>query len=83
MKAYSRFKWMMVTSFIIISILALASPLLINYWTAQGSAIDGHRIRTLVLVMIGLAVLQIVVTIIREKFAKNFNITNFQSYLGS
>lgn len=83
MKAYSRFKWMMVTSFIIISILALASPLLINYWTAQGLAIDGHRIRTLVLVMIGLAVLQIVVTIIREKFAKNFNITNFQSYLGS
>lgn len=60
---------------------ALASPILLNIWGMEETGINEERIVILLVVLLATMAVEVAMVIFREKFAKQYNITNFKSYM--
>lgn len=60
---------------------ALVSPLLLQAWAQDEAGFTEYRILLLLLVMTLSMLLDLLLTVLREKFAKQYNIRNFQRFM--
>ncbi|MDO5754831.1 MAG: ABC transporter ATP-binding protein [Tissierellia bacterium] len=81
MKRYSKFRIFMIATLILSAIISLVAPLLLNYWSLKESIISKDQILLLALVMMMAIFVQMIITFVRERFAKEFNQNNFLRYL--
>ncbi|MBS4981295.1 MAG: ABC transporter ATP-binding protein [Lachnospiraceae bacterium] len=63
------------------AVVTLLSPVLINIWSKTGVRISTQKLVNLFLLLVVSLVLEVLLTIFREKFAKQYNIANFNKYL--
>ena len=81
MHDYTKFKLVMILTVLLGSLLSLTAPFLLQVWSAQGMAVTPARVAVLAAVMAGAVAVQILVTCLRERFAKAFNKRSFQQQL--
>lgn len=81
MNGYTKFKLAMILTVLLGSLLSLTAPFLLQVWSAQGMAVTPARVAVLAAVMAGAVAVQILVTCLRERFAKAFNKRSFQQQL--
>lgn len=60
---------------------ALASPVLLNIWGQEEDGIGPGKIVILVAVLLVTALLEIAMVFFRERFARQYNISNFKAYV--
>ncbi len=60
---------------------SLLSPILLNVWSGDDVGFTKGRILILLVVLLSSLILEVIFTIFREKFAKEFNIGNFKSMI--
>lgn len=78
---YRRFMvWMVFLTFVG-AVVMLISPILLNLWSSSQESMKPENIAILVLVLAASMVLQILLVIRKERYAKRFNIHNFQKYM--
>lgn len=75
---YRKFFISMFLLVIITGLTSLISPILLNIWSRDLVGFTKKRILILLIALLGSLLLEILFTIIREKFAKDFNINNFK-----
>nr|WP_317379680.1 ABC transporter ATP-binding protein [uncultured Faecalimonas sp.] len=63
------------------AVITLLSPVLINIWSKTGVRISTQKLVNLFLLLVVSLVLEVFLTIFRERFAKQYNIANFNKYL--
>ncbi len=78
---YRKFFISMFLLVILTGLTSLISPLLLNIWSKDVFGFTKQRILLLLLVLVGSLLLEILLSIIREKFAKDFNINNFKQMI--
>lgn len=71
------FAWMLGLT-LLSAVIALISPVLLHVWAQDETGISGHRLICLFLVMTASMLLDLLITVCRERFAKRYNIRNFQ-----
>lgn len=81
MRGYTKFKLVMILTVVLGSLLSLTAPFLLQVWSAQGQAVTPGRVAVLVAVMAGAVAVQILVTCLRERFARSFNRRSFEAQL--
>lgn len=78
---YRNFFIFMLFLSIVNAIITLLGPILINIWSKIGVDISKQKIVNLFLLLVVSLMLDVLLTICREKFAKQYNITNFNNYI--
>lgn len=63
------------------SLSSLLAPFFIQIWQAKGVGLTGEKIGFIILLIVASKVLSIVLTLFRERFAKDFNKANFLRYV--
>lgn len=63
------------------SLLSLVTPLLIEFWRRSGTSINQYRIFIVAGIMALVLLLQLFTILIRENFAKDYNVSNFFSLI--
>lgn len=81
MKKYNVFKIFMIITMFLTSIATVISPFLINIWIKNNENIDKSKIFLILILIIFSIAINILITWIREIFAKEFNKNNFKMYL--
>lgn len=80
-KGYRKFFFLFLLLALVGSSLSLLSPLLINHWQQAGLALTRDRLILLIAILLGALLLDFVLCLIRERFAKVFNESNFTDLL--
>lgn len=78
---YRKFFFTMILLILLGAILTLLSPLLIQFWNLQGSDLNSSQIFLLLMLLLLTLVIEVFVTVLRERFAKEFNKQNLKDYL--
>lgn len=78
---YSKFFIVMLILIILAGLTSLISPVLLNIWSRDSVGFTKQRMLILLAVLLGSLLLEVLFTIIREKFAKDFNINNFKKMI--
>lgn len=73
---YKTFFVLMVVIALIQAIMALVAPIMMQVWARQNVQIDFFHILVVVSVMVVSLILNLIITFIRENFAKKFNVDN-------
>jgi len=81
MKGYKKFFWMMFFMMLFSAFTALVAPFLLNLWSGDAIGINGKRIVILVIAMTVSMLIEILLIVLREKFAKSYNKENFKKFL--
>lgn len=74
---YKKFFWMMFLTVFMGMVASLAGPFMLQFWSGD----DRTRLLVLFLVMMVSMLVEIIVVVFREKYAKFYNIANFKKYL--
>lgn len=82
MRDYRYFFVMMLIMMLFGTATALVSPFLLNLWSQDETGINEARLVILFLAMVFSTAIEILLIILREKFAKHYNMSNAQKYLG-
>lgn len=78
---YQNFFLFMLFLSLLSAVITLISPVLINLWSKMGVGLSTQKIINLFLILVISVVLDVLLTICREKFAKQYNIANFNNYI--
>lgn len=78
---YQNFFVFMLFLSLLSAVITLISPVLINIWSNTGVGLSTQKIINLFLILVISLVLEVLLTICREKFAKQYNIANFNNYI--
>ena len=78
---YQNFFVFMLFLSLLSAVITLISPVLINIWSSTGVGLSTQKIINLFLILAISLVLEVLLTICREKFAKQYNISNFNNYI--
>lgn len=78
---YQNFFMFMLFLSLLSAVITLISPVLINIWSNTGVGLSAQKIINLFLILVFSLVLDVLLTICREKFAKQYNIANFNNYI--
>ncbi|HPP31110.1 MAG TPA: ABC transporter ATP-binding protein [Soehngenia sp.] len=79
-----KYKKFFITMFVLIlfsSLSALLAPIFIQIWKTEGTQLSLEKIMFIVLLILISKCLTILFTVIRERFAKDYNKANFKRYL--
>ncbi|WP_035778376.1 ATP-binding cassette domain-containing protein [Butyrivibrio sp. MC2013] len=63
------------------SVTALICPVLINHWINLGENVSVGKLTILLLILLASAVLQLTITYLRERYARQYNVNNFKKLL--
>lgn len=77
MKSYRRFFWTMLVIVLLSSFISLISPICLQLWTKMDNSLDSAHIFMLVGILFLSNMLNILLIIYRERFAKHYNKQNF------
>ncbi len=78
---YRKFFVIMLVMVLLSGLAALAAPLLLQVWESQNVLLSYQNIAIIALIVIISKTLSVLLTIFREKFAKDYNKKNFLSYM--
>src|SRR5690625_1133345 len=78
---YSKFFISMLLVVMVAGLISLTSPILLNIWSRDAIGFTKRRILILLLILLGSLSVEVLLTIFREKFAKDFNINNFKKMI--
>ena len=81
MNRYKKFFVISLLLSLIGAVSALISPVLLNLWAGEKVGISRERIFVLLAVLLATALLEIIIVIFREQFARQYNVSNFVSYM--
>lgn len=82
MKSYKKFFVTMLVMMLFGAITALISPFLLNLWSQDEMGFNKARLLILSFALILSALIEVLLTMLREKFAKQYNASNFKKYIG-
>lgn len=82
MKNYRKFFATMLVMMLFGAIAALVSPFLLNLWSQDETGFNETRLLILFFTLVLSAVIEVLLTILREKFSEQYNASNFKKYLG-
>lgn len=82
MKSYRKFFATMLIMMLFGAITALISPFLLNLWSQDEVGFNEARLLILSFTLVLSALIEVLLTILREKFAEQYNASNFKKYIG-
>lgn len=77
MKNYRKFFYSMLIIVILSSLISLISPICLQLWTKKGISLDSRHILMIVAILFLSNILNVLLIVYRERFAKHYNKQNF------
>lgn len=77
MKNYRQFFYSMLIIVILSSLISLISPICLQLWTKKGISLDSRHILMIIAILFLSNILNVLLIVYRERFAKHYNKQNF------